>query len=664
MKLKWVHIKNYRSCKDVKIIFGSIHALVGANNAGKSSIIRALDFLFNPVKGKIDEETFWNSETNRQIRVEAFFDELTPEELENNKLQPYLRPDGSFHIARSAKIESGNDGGNIDALDEKKIVISQHFCKPMPAQEWLQESKINGKKITEWWKNKDQLIIDEISFLDFIGDTTKEPKVGHWKKKASEFIETHLSKKHLMDKWNDNPQGYAGVLRGTLPHFIFVPAVRDVAEEAKVTKTNPFGQLLYKILDSVTEEQKSELEDTLKKLEKRLNRGGGSERLALITSTEKRLNELLKDYMSCDLEIEFQSPTFETLLTTPRLYADDGFRNVISNKGHGLQRAIIFSILRCYSEQVTGRGESKKKPMIFAVEEPELYMHPQAQRTIRRVFRDIAEDGDQVIISTHSALLVDVAYFDEVIRVESIQEGINGDKTIQSKIWQLFMQNMIDDLKARAPSANPTDKSMRELYSHAYHPNRSEGFFAKSVILVEGATEQYALPIYAEACAFPLDSMNISVVDCGGKGPMDRLYRIFNELGIPCYLLFDYDKDNKDKDSIKKSKELLNLLEEDISIPDEIRVEDKYACFPNKWETDLENEIENLEQLTQEAKKALGLQKDSGKPLIARYVANKLTIQNPPVIPETIEKIIKKASKICWEKSCLSHLTPRENNVS
>ena len=182
--------------------------------------------------------------------------------------------------------------------------------------------------------------------------------------------------------------------------------------------------------------------------------------------------------MSCDLEIEFQSPSVETLLTTPQLFADDGFRNMVTNKGHGLQRAIIFSILRCYSELVTGTGQQKKKPMIFAVEEPELYMHPQAQRNIRKVFRGIADKDDQVIFSTHSSLLLDVAYFDEVIRVESTQEKIDGKKTVKSKVWQLPMWAMIEDLKARY-GIEATDVSMRELYSHAYHPNRSEGFFCE-----------------------------------------------------------------------------------------------------------------------------------------------------------------------------------------
>ncbi|KKK73786.1 hypothetical protein LCGC14_2890330, partial [marine sediment metagenome] len=31
--------------------------------------------------------------------------------------------------------------------------------------------------------------------------------------------------------------------------------------------------------------------------------------------------------MTADLEIEFQTPTVQLLLTTPRLFAYDGFRN-------------------------------------------------------------------------------------------------------------------------------------------------------------------------------------------------------------------------------------------------------------------------------------------------------------------------------------------------
>ena len=193
---------------------------------------------------------------------------------------------------------------------------------------------------------------------------------------------------------------------------------------------------------------------------------------------------------------------------------------------------------------------------------------------------------------------------------------------------------------------------MRELYSHAYHPTRSEGFFAEKIILVEGATEQYSLPIYADALDYPFDLKNISVMDCGGKGQMDRLYRIFNELGIPCYVLFDYDKDNSDNEIVKKSKELLTMLDEEPNVPAETLVKKQIACFPQKWEHSLAAEIPNVEQLTKEARKTLGL-KSGGKPLVARYIARKLTDVSPDSIPPSIKKIIKKAVAVTWQRSCL-----------
>jgi len=284
-----------------------MQALVGANNAGKSSIIRALDFLFNPTITKVDRETFWNGDGELQIWVEALFDELSDAEKENEKLKPFLRPDYTFHIARSAtwKIEEQEEEGAPP--NEGKPVISQHFCKPLPQYDWLQEGNINGKNIDEWWEDKDNLKVVDANFLDYVG--AAKPKVGIWKEKAKEFIENHLTTDDFIDTWNDNPQGYAGVLKGTLPYFILVPAVRDITDEAKATKTNPFGKLLYAVLESVTAEQKDELETTLEGLQKRLSRIGGTDRLESIVETERKLNEILKEHMACDLEIEFQSPS-------------------------------------------------------------------------------------------------------------------------------------------------------------------------------------------------------------------------------------------------------------------------------------------------------------------------------------------------------------------
>ena len=76
MKLSRLRVENFRSCRQIDLSIGNMHALVGANNAGKSTILRALDFLFNPSTRQISEETFWNKDPSLKIRVEALFTQL------------------------------------------------------------------------------------------------------------------------------------------------------------------------------------------------------------------------------------------------------------------------------------------------------------------------------------------------------------------------------------------------------------------------------------------------------------------------------------------------------------------------------------------------------------------------------------------------------------
>jgi len=63
MKLAFARIQNFRSCQNVTLDISGMHALVGANNAGKLAVLRALEFLFNPSTKSLNEESFWNKDT-------------------------------------------------------------------------------------------------------------------------------------------------------------------------------------------------------------------------------------------------------------------------------------------------------------------------------------------------------------------------------------------------------------------------------------------------------------------------------------------------------------------------------------------------------------------------------------------------------------------------
>ena len=644
MKLRYLKIENFKSAGNIELFFKDLQSIVGANNSGKSNILKALDLLINPSVRLIEEETFWDLDIENEIRIEAIFRNL--DENEMDELKPYLKPNNSFHIARTVSFVPDEDS---DEFEDGSINIGQSYLKLVPVYDWLRQDKINGKNNTKWWKNKDSLVVKGNSFVDFVG--RKKPNVGEWKSYALDFVDKYLEDDDFIEVWIKNPRGYAGVLKGSLPNFILIPAVKEVTDQAKVTKTSPFGQLVNQLIQNISDTQKEKVDEFLLNIDKKLNRTGGENRIESIRNTENKLNEVLNSYMSVDLEIEFQSPNFETLLSTPKLYADDGFRNSIENKGHGLQRSVIFSILQAYSELISQMDDDNLKTTIFGIEEPEIYMHPQAERNLRNVFQTLTEEKDQIVFSTHSPNLIDVTYFDEIIRVESIKEG----SSIKSKVWQLSVDELRKDLISRNPSLEDkvSNKSIRDRYSHAYHPNRSEGFFANKIILVEGATEQYSLPIYAKALKLNIEKNNISVVDCGGKGQLDRLYRVFNELGIPCYLVFDYDKSSSDSEARRISKSLLDLFDYSTDPPDEIIYNNNFTCFPEKFETNVYKGIEIIDELNQEARSFLGLKSGTGKPLIARFIARKLVEREDPIVPEPIEKLLKKAVKVDWIGSCL-----------
>jgi predicted ATP-dependent endonuclease of OLD family len=71
MQLRKLWIKHFRSCHDVSIDIGNLHAFVGANSAGKSTILHALDLLFNASTSKLTEESFTKKDTSTPISIEG-----------------------------------------------------------------------------------------------------------------------------------------------------------------------------------------------------------------------------------------------------------------------------------------------------------------------------------------------------------------------------------------------------------------------------------------------------------------------------------------------------------------------------------------------------------------------------------------------------------------
>lgn len=155
---------------------------------------------------------------------------------------------------------------------------------------------------------------------------------------------------------------------------------------------------------------------------------------------------------------------------------------------------------------------------MILIEEPELYLRPQAQRYLYRLLREAASSGNQVIYSTHSPAFLNVARLEELVFVERRRYGY-------STVTQ--------------PEALPADDEFRA--QSEFDAERSELFLARAAVLVEGLTEKLALPFVFRALGYDPDREAISIVECGGKSNIPLFARVCAAVGVPFVAVHDRD---------------------------------------------------------------------------------------------------------------------------
>ena len=174
--------------------------------------------------------------------------------------------------------------------------------------------------------------------------------------------------------------------------------------------------------------------------------------------------------------------------------------------------ALVKAIEACCDECLTGE--------VLLIEEPEMLLTPQAQRYLYRLLRRFAEAGNQVLYSTRSAAFLDAAYHDEIVRLDL--RGGRGS--------------------VRRTKPDVLSEAERVRLAAEFDHERSEMFFARSVVLVEGQTERLALPFIFRAMGHDPDAEGIAIVEVGGKSNLPLAARLLEDLAIPFVVVFDADR--------------------------------------------------------------------------------------------------------------------------
>lgn len=352
------------------------------------------------------------------------------------------------------------------------------------------------------------------------------------------------------------------------------------------------------------------------------------------TETAKQLNRT-PDEFNVDLNM-YDPWNFYRTLQIMVHEAETGMTFRASELGMGVQASITIAILKAYS-----RMKLKNQTPIM-IDEPELYLHPQGRRNFYKIIRDLAENGTQVLLTTHSSEFIDLDHFNEIFVVrKSIEKGTY----IRGAYPKLF----IEDFKARY-GRETTEADILERYRNAFEntgdsQKSSEAMFARKVILVEGESEVLILPYLFSLCGFDEICEGITIVRCGGKSEIDRYYRLYSEFGIPAYIIFDGDYQNVGKDdeaaTITKNKGILSLFGVDDDFPDGIAHEN-YLGFQYRLE-------ENL-----------GIKDIGNAKALALYRRVKKEITSVEQVPLWIKEVITAVKKLPVEASSVLKKLPSE----
>lgn len=391
MKIKKITISNFRGIDKLdSLAISDINTFVGKNDSGKSSILHALNCFFND-KSFDPKDIFKGKPETEKTFIEISFQpsvEIDDLALDSEKLLTIKK---DFEIV-SEKVKSSSFYKNLDFSEEK---------------------------YQDLWNKKEEDLNQLINELGVAPE-----KSGRGKKNVIRIaqIKTALETSEKIEKYH--PLGdliknlektYEGI---SFPEYSIFEAEQDLSVE-----TTSFQSQFKPIISAFFENTKTETQEIEKGLKKNLASEFEEIRKFMVKNVAglKKFNpttefDWSKSLKKFDLNLEFEGDSFDV---------------PISHKGTGFKRLLMVA----YFEYLANKKAAKNQ--IFAIEEPETYLHPSAQEDLLNSIIEISENS-QFFLTTHSPVFAGATDGENSVLVTKKVNGIShyekGTENIIQKI--------------------------------------------------------------------------------------------------------------------------------------------------------------------------------------------------------------------------------------
>lgn len=428
-----------------------------------------------------------------------------------------------------------NNGGKSNILESIKWLLKSSVLTNGdffdPNQPVVVSGKIVGitDEILENLIQKHRNRIEPFLLDECLRIRRKQPAPGGKANNISlEIRNPEIEDKQAENAWDINPTGIDSAIKAIFPEPIEIGAMENATEDVGKSKAGTtIGKLIAEIMAPIEQQHGAALNEALEGIRNRLE-AGGAERAQELIDFDQQANDKLKDlFPGLQVRLHVPAPEIKELFKSGTIkIVEDGvdiYRDVQAI-GHGAQRSIQMALVRYLADIKAGNNQNPTRTLLL-IDEPELFLHPQAIEHVRLALKALSGQGYQVIFTTHSPLMISSSDIGTTLIVRKNENSQSYSKK--------RLADAINEVIADAPSQTQT---LFEL------SNSSQILFSNKVVVAEGRTEQRLLPeIYHLIHDTTLSADKTALVSPGGTGNTSKCLKILAAMEIPAKAIVDID---------------------------------------------------------------------------------------------------------------------------
>lgn len=489
MRIYRIRIENYgpfEILEECKV--GNLATFIGKNDVGKSHILRALNVFFD--NSKLQEQNVYAAASiTDDVVIEVAFDEI-PNQIELGSSisttfqeEHLLDENGLLRVRKT--YPRNNLGKPRIALITHDLYDDQYAGLPV-----LKEQKLN-------------------TLCTSLGISVSRSGAGITNKSKREAIRGHASNQNMQKVIRELELGSDDVLKlikSIMPEFVFFKADTPLGLGQSNVQSwfRPFIKAAFE--DADVSDIRNEFENKMC--------------ISLQEEVDK-IHERLSRHTDA-FSVLSANPSFQwDKAVSVDITGEDahGTKTHLEDRGSGIQRLVMVS----YFEYVAEEKRVGEKDIVYAIEEPENCLHPGLQRELIQSFRDMIEEGFQILLTSHSPVFAGASPIEDLTLIKRERGAAYA-----VQFPQLSLEEVASEL-----GVGPSDQLFGYNALVFVEGPDDESFFRKVASLLKEASE----------LSLDFDDVNVGFVITGGdnlKHWVDR--NVMRKLNPQFCVIVDSDK--------------------------------------------------------------------------------------------------------------------------